>query len=150
MPHPPPELQRFGVSLEPELLERFDAVLEEQGYASRSAALRDLIRGHLVERETLRGEETQFGTLTLVYDHHQRALSERLADLQHDHHSTVISTLHVHIDHDHCLEVIAMKGPGRLLQEMTDRLLSLEGVLHGRLTLTQVTPHRRRRSRASS
>ncbi|MFQ5653823.1 MAG: nickel-responsive transcriptional regulator NikR [Planctomycetota bacterium] len=132
------ELQRFGVSLETDLLAPFDRSIGELGYPSRSAAIRDLIRAHLIERDATTGEAQMLGTLTLVYDHHKRALSERLIDLQHDHHERVISTLHVHLDEHFCLEVLVLKGPGVRLRETADRLLSLEGVEHGQLTLTGV------------
>ena len=132
------------MSLEPELLDQFDNSLDELGYASRSAALRDLIRGHLVERTAVMGNEPMFGTLTLVYDHHQRALAERMLGLQHHHHESIISTLHVHIDEHNCLEVIVMKGSADELKSQSEQLLSLEGVLHGRLTLTSAKEIRRR------
>lgn len=144
MPPNDKDLQRFGVSLEPELLDDFDRSLEELGYPSRSAALRDLIRGHLVERAAVSGSESMFGTLTLIYDHHKRALAERMLGLQHHHHESIISTLHVHVDEHNCLEVIIMKGTGDELQAQADELLSLEGVLHGRLTLTSANEMRKR------
>ena len=123
------ELVRFGVAMESSLLEEFDRVVQARG-ATRSEALRDLARG-LVTRDQVRQGVEAVATLTLIYDHHVRALTERLTELQHDLGESIRSTLHVHLDHDHCLEVIIMQGRSDLLQGVADRLLALKGVTHG-------------------
>jgi CopG family nickel-responsive transcriptional regulator len=40
------------------------------------------------------------------------------------------------MDHDNCLEVVILRGPGKKLKELGDRLISTRGVKHGRLSLT--------------
>ena len=125
---------RLGVSLPKELLEPFDRLVESKGYQSRSEAIRDLIRKTLVEEEW-RGEAREMaGTLTMVYDHHNRDLPMRLMDIQHDHHDLVVTTQHVHLDHHNCLEILALKGHGERVYELADKLLGLRGVKHGELT----------------
>ena len=76
------------------------------------------------------------GTVTLVYDHHVRRLSEKLTGMQHDFHHHVLSTLHVHLDHDHCLEVLVVRGKASAIQKFADTLIATKGVKHGRLTIT--------------
>ncbi|MFW6149736.1 MAG: nickel-responsive transcriptional regulator NikR, partial [Atribacterota bacterium] len=98
-------LVRFSVSLEKELLKRFDYRINEQRYKNRSEALRDLIREDLVVEEWQKDEKVA-GTITLVYDHHKRGLVQKLTSLQHEYHNIIISTQHIHLDHDNCLEVI--------------------------------------------
>lgn len=129
-------LVRFGVAMNEKLLADFDRAIQEQGYANRSEAIRDLIRAYLVEREWDGGEEEVVGTITLVFDHHGRGLGEYLTDIQHDHQPLVISTLHVHLDHDNCLEVLVVRGRSRDLRRLADSLISVKGVKHGRLTMT--------------
>ena len=77
------ELARFGVSISPELLGKFDELIGSKGYRNRSEAIRDLIRNYLVEYEWEEDIETM-GAVTMVYDHHKRELSESLIALQHD------------------------------------------------------------------
>ncbi|MGH8128200.1 MAG: nickel-responsive transcriptional regulator NikR [Gammaproteobacteria bacterium] len=125
----------FAVSLDEKLLAQFDQALGEQRYATRSEAVRDLIRDHLVQDAWDEKEET-IGTITLVYDHHVRALSKKLTDIQHQYHPLILSTMHLHIDPDHCLEVIAVQGRGRDIRAVSDGLISVKGVQHGRLTAT--------------
>ena len=124
------ELVRFGVAMEKDLLRRFDQVVTRRGYENRSEALRDLVRREL-DRDAWQSGKPTVATITLVYDHHVRELTERLTEIQHDHGQYIVSSLHVHLDHHHCMEVIAARGPARELKAMADRLLGAKGVLSG-------------------
>lgn len=126
---------RFAVSLDEKLLDKFDRARIKQKYSTRSEAIRDLIRDHLVSDNWDDKQETM-GTITLAFDHHVHDLTEKLRALQHDHHKLILSTLHIHVDHDHCLEVLAVKGRGRDIRAMADSLISIKGVKHGKLTMT--------------
>lgn len=132
------DISRFGVSVEDELLQSFDRLISGQGYANRSEALRDLMRDALVKSrlETSPEADEALGSLTLVYDHHASELSDRMSALQHDHHNLVVSVLHVHLSHDDCMEVIVLRGAVREIRALSDALLSLRGVKHGRLFVT--------------
>jgi CopG family nickel-responsive transcriptional regulator len=131
------ETIRFGVSLDSELLDRFDALCEKRHYQTRSEAIRDLIRNTLVQEESEEITEAEIaGTLTLVYDHHKSDLAQRLTETQHDDHDVILSTLHVHLDHHNCLEAMVLKGPGQRVRTMAQKLISTKGVKHGKLTLT--------------
>ena len=114
------EIVRFSVSLEDDLLEQFDRYCTEQHFATRSEAVRQLIRDKLTAHAWESDAQDVAGTLTLVYDHHRQQLRDQLTALQHDHMELVISTLHAHLTHDLCLEVIVLRGPAARLQQ--DRL----------------------------
>lgn len=130
------ELARIGVAIDSSLLEKFDRLIEERGYQNRSEAFRDLIRDGLVQKSSESPDSDVVGTVTLVYNHHVRMLSEKLTDMQHDHHRNILSTMHVHLDHDNCLEVLVVKGKAANVRKIADGLISTRGVKHGRLTLT--------------
>ena len=125
------KLTRFGVSLDEELLEPFDALCAVKGYSNRSEAIRDLIRKALVAEEWQQADGQGAGTLTLVYDHHKNDLARRLTQMQHDEHDIIIATLHVHLDHHNCLEVLILKGEAARVRALADKLLSCKGVKHG-------------------
>lgn len=129
------ELARIGVAIEGELLEQFDKLIEGRGYASRSEAFRDLIRAELNAESISAPDASVVGTLTLLYDHHVRMLSEKLTEMQHEHHDAIVSTLHVHLDHHNCLEVIVLRGKSADVQGIASRLIAAKGVKQGRLTL---------------
>ncbi|MGH7255151.1 MAG: nickel-responsive transcriptional regulator NikR [Nitrospirales bacterium] len=129
------QLVRFGVSLDHHLLADFDRLIARRKYATRSEAIRDLIRDNLVRREWDENKET-VGTITIVYDHHLPDLTEKLTGTQHRYHKLILSTLHVHLDHDHCLEVLVVRGRGTDVRRVADSLISTKGVKHGKLTMT--------------
>lgn len=125
-------VERIGISLEKKLLAQFDRLIAEKGYSNRSEAVRDLIREKLVEQEWAIPEGEAMATVLLVYEHETMELSRRLAKLEHEDFHHVVSTLHVHMDHENCMEVIVLRGPGRALKRLGDRLISLRGVKVGR------------------
>ena len=129
------KLVRFGVSLEGELLRKFDAFISAEGYDNRSKAIADLIRRDFVTAVFARGGAVA-GAVTVVYDHHKREVVNKLLDIQHDHGGIIISAQHVHLDHDNCLEIIAVKGPGAKVKALADSLKAVKGVQHATLSVT--------------
>lgn len=129
------DLERLSFSIERPLLERLEKLRDQAGYANRSEFLRDMIRGRLVDRAWELDEEA-VGTITLVYDHHARGLSEKLTGLQHDHHEVIMATTHVHLDHHHCVEVILVRGRAGQIRAIADGLQKQKGVLHGGLSMS--------------
>jgi CopG family nickel-responsive transcriptional regulator len=121
------ELQRFGVSIEKTLLDSFDHFILEHGFHNRSEAIRDLIREKLSKEKGFKSEKVM-GTVTTIYNHHIRGLSEMLTGIQHLYQSLILFTNHVHITHEHCLEVIVVRGEEKMLREFTTRLGGQRGV----------------------
>ena len=135
--HAAPEpLERIGVAIPADLLRKFDALIEKRGYTNRSEAFRDLVRAELVQESSESPSSNVVGTVTLVYNHHVRLLSEKLNSMQHEFHHVVLSTLHVHLDHDNCLEVIVLRGKASEVKQLAGTLIGARGVEHGRLTIT--------------
>lgn len=126
-------LQRFGVSLPADLLERFDALIEKRGYTNRSEAIRDMIRDSLIEEEWRAGSEEVLGAAIIVYDHHVPDVARRLTTIQHDAHPLVVSTMHIHLDHHNCMEILALKGRAASVEALANKLISARGVKHGHL-----------------
>jgi len=127
------DLTRFGISIDARLLDRFDQMIGDKGYVNRSEAIRDLIRSALVDEEWARDDQEIVGTVTLVYDHHTRDLSDKLTEHQHSHHNDIVSALHVHLDAHHCLEVVVVRGKARQVKRLADELIGTKGVKHGKL-----------------
>jgi CopG family transcriptional regulator, nickel-responsive regulator len=134
-------ITRFGISLEPILLDRFDRLIEKKGYANRSEAIRDLIRDSLVMEEWESATAEAVGTVTLVFSHETRELTDTLTDLQHLYLRTIVSAMHIHLDEHNCLEVIVLKGKARDVRSIADRLIGTKGVKHGKLSVTTTGKH---------
>lgn len=129
------KLTRFGVSLPTELLQKFDEEIDKKNYQNRSEAIRDLIREYFVKRDIDENAEV-VGTLTLIYDHHVPNLSLKLNEIQHEKHNEVMANVHIHLDHNNCLEVILLKGRCSDITALSDRIIGMRGVKHGKLTFT--------------
>jgi len=128
------QLTRFGVSIEKELLKRFDEHIRKKKYTTRSKAINDLIQEELIQEEWMDGSEVA-GTVTLVFDHHKRDLVNRITDIQHDFHHLIISSQHIHLDHDNCLEVIIVRGDPGEVRKLADQLRSMKGMLMASLDM---------------
>ena len=132
-------MERVTVTVDDDLLGQFDRFMKEQGYASRSEAVRDIIRARL-EAERLDSHAAHYcvGCLTYVFRHRERELSGRLTTAQHDHHDLVLSTIHVHLDHDNCIEAMILEGETERLRGFAASVISERGVRHGHLQLVPI------------
>jgi CopG family transcriptional regulator, nickel-responsive regulator len=142
------DLVRFGVAVDKPLLDAFDEHLARRGYENRSEALRDLVRAELARDAWDRGEEA-VATISIIYDHHVRELTERLIEIQHKYGDRVISATHVHLDHHHCLEVVLARGPAKVLKRLADHLIAAKGVISGEVSgmslVARATKHAHKR-----
>ena len=129
-------LARFGVSIENDLLEKFDQLVSQKGYVNRSEAIRDLIRDALVQNEWTDDEAETVGTINIIYNHHSHQIDHKKTQKGHVHFHQIISTMHVHLDHDYCLEVSAVRGKARDVRRIADEIIGMKGVIHGKLVAT--------------
>jgi len=130
------ELKRFGIAMDATLLTDFDKLIARAGYRNRSEAIRDLVRDYLVADQWQDSRATVIGTITLVYDHHSSDVEHRLTHLQHEHTGEICASTHVHLDADNCLEVIIVRGPGKIVRDMASQLIAARSVKHGKLVCT--------------
>ncbi|MDG6243029.1 MAG: nickel-responsive transcriptional regulator NikR [Methanolobus sp.] len=128
------ELMRIGVSLPENLLTKFDTIIEQRGYSSRSEGIRDAIRNYITHYEWMSDVKgRRVGTITLIYDHTKRGLSSALTEIQHDYSHIIKSSVHIHLDHDNCLEVIILDGEGEEVKAVAERTMALKGVNYVKL-----------------
>lgn len=126
------KISRFGVSVESDLLERFDAQIERRGCPTRSKAIADLMRASLVETQWAEGAEVA-AAIILVYDHHKQQLTSQLMHVQHEHHGIIVSSQHIHLDHDNCLEIVVVRGKADEVERLAQKLKSIKGVKYSSL-----------------
>jgi CopG family nickel-responsive transcriptional regulator len=131
------KITRFGVSIEPDLLDKFDKMIKKEGYSNRSEAIRDIIRKNLIIEKCKDPNAKSIGTFSIIYDHHTGNLTNRLLDLQHKHNNEILSTTHIHVDHHNCLEVLVLKGKTGNIQKLADNIKALKGIKNGELVLTK-------------
>ncbi len=133
------QLERIGISLDKELLTKFDRLIAAQGYQSRSEAIRDLVRRQISRQQLENPDAKAVGAVFLVYDHHATKLIESLISLQHSHTPDeslqIISSLHVHLDEHDCLEIIVLRGCVSEINKVAENILSMKGVKLGRINV---------------
>ncbi len=129
------ELTRLSMSLETSLAKRLDALAKGADYSNRSEFLRDLIRRETVDRQW-KGNQEVLGTITILYDHHQRGLNDRLTGVQHDHTGEILASTHVHLSHHLCAEMVMVRGKASQLKSLSDEMGKLKGVLHSALSMS--------------
>ena len=126
-------MDRFTISLNEDLAKQFDELIGQKGYQNRSEAVRDMLRTEL-ESARLEKQEAPYcvASLSYVYSHHARDLTERLTDLQHQHHHLVLSSMHVHLDHDNCLETVILRGATGEVSKFANELMAVREVRQDR------------------
>jgi CopG family transcriptional regulator, nickel-responsive regulator len=130
-----PELVRLSFTIEKPLWERMEMMRQAAGYSNRSEFIRDLVRSRLVD-ETWDKDEEAVGTITMVYNHEQRQLSDKLTSMQHEHHHAVLATTHVHMDRHLCAEMVMVKGRPSLIRDMAEAMRKQKGILHVALSMS--------------
>ncbi len=129
------QLHRFSFSIEKSLADKLERMIQESHYANRSEFIRDLVRGKLVAGEWETDGEA-LGTISLLYDHHKRLLSEKLIAVQHHHAAKVLAATHVHLDERICAEMIMVKGKAVDIRHLFDHMRQEKGVLHAAISLS--------------
>jgi CopG family nickel-responsive transcriptional regulator len=124
------KVTRIGISIEPELLAKFDALIERRQYTNRSEAVRDIIRKEMVTEEWEKGVGTVVGSITMTYDHAASGALDKIADIQHDSHSLIHSTTVVRLDERLCIEALVVQGSPFDVKELADKLQAIKGVSH--------------------
>jgi len=134
------ELMRTCVSLPDNLLDQFDEIIKKRGYSSRSEGIRDAIRNYIINYKWMNEiEGERIGTISLIYGHDQRGLVNNLTKMEHDYSDLVRSSVHVHLNHDNCLEIIMLRGEGKVIKEVAEKMMAFKGVKY--LKLNTVSPN---------
>lgn len=127
---------RFSISLEKELLEELDQYANDNNFANRSQALRHLIENNIVEKKWACNNIVA-GAIIMIYDHHKKEILSKSNEIQHNYFEEILSSQHYHLSHDICLEIVAVKGKAKKLTELSDKLISIKGIRHGKLIMSK-------------
>ena len=129
-------LARFGVSLEEDLLKALDGFVIENNFPNRSQAIRHLVEQNLVEKRW-HSNLLVAGAVVMLYDHHKGDITTKSNDIQHEYFDVILSSQHFHLSHDNCLEIVAVKGKANRLTELSDKLIGIKGIKHGKLVMSR-------------
>jgi len=129
-------LVRFGVGLEEDILKALDSFVVENSLPNRSQAIRHLVEKNTVEKKW-QCNNTVAGAIVMLYDHHKGDVTTKSNDIQHEYFDVILSSQHFHLSHDNCLEIVAVKGVASRLTELSDKLIGIKGIIHGKLVMSR-------------
>ena len=129
-------ISRFGVSMDEDVLKALDSYVIENNFANRSQAIRHLVEENIVVKKW-QCNNIVAGAVILLYDHHKSDISTKSNEIQHQYFDAVLSSQHFHLSHDNCLEIIAIKGEAARLTELSDKLIGMKGIMHGKLVMSK-------------
>jgi CopG family nickel-responsive transcriptional regulator len=133
------ESTHFTLCIDEFLLKQFDRLIEEKRYGNRSEATRCLIRNSLFRtrpEQVDKENKEKVGTVTLLYNRHERAISEKLTRYKHAHSNRIITFQHIHLDERNSMEVLVVRGEGQTVSRIADDLIRIKGIRHGYLVMT--------------
>ncbi|MDR5884145.1 nickel-responsive transcriptional regulator NikR [Caballeronia sp. LZ032] len=143
-------MQRISITIDDDLLDVVDALMEARGYNSRSEAFRDIVRESASREREQAPEQPCVATLTYVYDHATRDLARRVTQAHHDRHDLAVASLRVHLDHESVLESSVLRGRATDLRAFADSLSSQRGVRYANLHTIPVIVERTEHSHGAS
>ena len=126
---------RISISIDEEIIERFDTLSQSRGFPTRSEAVKHLIQSAFVQEEWKSGDIVA-GVITIIYDHHKPSILPKIVDAQHDCENVVVCSQHAHLDHDNCMENIIVKGTVKAVRKLYKNLSAIKGIKHTVLSMT--------------
>ena len=122
----------ISMSLNQDLLQKVDNLVQARSYSSRSEAIRDSIRAYLSDHELDKlGSANITATITAISGHESHVVDERLTRLRHDFDEIVTGNFHIHLAEPFCVEIFITEGP-------TDKVLSFVGKIKATRGIQQV------------
>ena len=132
----------IGVIIPGGLLSRFDEIISERGYSSRSEGIRDALRNYIRYYEWMAEVEGEIiGTLTLIFDSQITGVADSISNIQREYMDIMESSIHIPLDYHNHLKVILLRGEGEDVSALTGRIMSVRGVKHVKLNITSLKLH---------
>ena len=128
-------VSRIGVSLEPELLKRFDELISKKGYVSRSEAIRDLVRDSLAENEWKDSDAHMTGVVVLIYNSKVADVCERMNSVFSKNSDLIDFKVDLLLDDSNVMMTVFVTGKLSDLKVFSTDITAVKGVLRGKLTM---------------
>ena len=129
-------VSRFGVSLDEDLLKALDEFVADNQFANRSQAIRHLIEKNLTE-EKWKCDNIVAGAVVLVFNNLKREILKKSSEIQFDFSDVILSVQGFYLNEINYMEIIAVKGPSKRLTEISEKLIGIKGIEHGKLVMSK-------------
>jgi CopG family nickel-responsive transcriptional regulator len=129
-------LKRFGVSLEDEQLAALDQYVKDNGFANRSQAIRFLVEKNVAE-EKWQCDHIVAGTIVIMYDQAKGEIASKITAIQQLYHDVILSSSQYYLNEGFCLHIATVTGTAYRLTELSDKLITIKGIKHGKLVMSR-------------
>ncbi|MDR2385365.1 MAG: nickel-responsive transcriptional regulator NikR [Tannerella sp.] len=129
-------IKRFGVSLDEEILDHLDGFVKDNSFANRSQAIRFFVEKNIAEKKWMCGHLVA-GTVVLMYNQSKRDIITKITEIQQNFHDLILSSTQYYLDDDFCLHITTVKGAAHHLTKLSDRLITIKGIKHGKLVMSR-------------
>ncbi len=129
-------VSRFGVSLDEKLLKALDEYVADNQFSNRSQAIRHLIEKNLTE-EKWKCDNIVAGAVVLVFNNQKREILKKSSEIQFEYNDVILSVQGFYLNEINYLEIIAVKGPSKRLTEVSEKLIGIKGIEHGKLVMSK-------------
>ena len=129
-------LKRFGVSLDESVLESLDLFVVNNGFTNRSQAIRFLVEKNIAETKWLCNHVVA-GTIIIMYDQSKKDISVRIEEIQQAYQQVILSSSQYYLNSNFCLHIATVTGEAYKLTELSDRLIAIKGIKHGKLVMSR-------------
>ncbi len=132
-------VSRISISVQPNLLRKFDEALKRLGYEERSKAIQTAMQSFITESKWLCSKKGRgIGAIVMVYDSTTRQVGDALTEIQHKYRAIADSTIHMHLDERNCIQIIPVRGDTVEVKSLVEALMTTDGVKDVKLAV--VTP----------
>ena len=129
-------LKRFGVSLEDRQLEALDQYVKGNGFANRSQAIRFLVEKNVAEKKWKCGHIVA-GTIVIIYDIAKKDIASKITPIQQQYQDVILSSSQYYLNEGFCLHIATVVGTAFRLTELSDKLITIKGIKHGKLVMSR-------------
>ncbi|MCH5328764.1 MAG: nickel-responsive transcriptional regulator NikR [Coprobacter sp.] len=129
-------LKRFGVSLDEELVDSLDRFVIDNGFANRSQAIRFLVEKNIAEKKW-KCNHIVAGTIIIMYDQAKKSIPQRIDEIQQNYQNVILSSAQYYLNQNFCLHIVTVKGEAHRLTELSDKLIAIRDIKHGKLVMSR-------------
>ncbi|MDR2916280.1 MAG: nickel-responsive transcriptional regulator NikR [Tannerella sp.] len=129
-------LKRFGVSLEEDTLTALDQFVKDNGFANRSQAIRFLVEKNVAEKKW-QCDNVVAGTIIIMYDQSKKDIALKTAEIQELYQDVILSSTQYYLNENFCLHIVTVTGVAHRLTKLSDRLIAIKGIRHGKLVMSR-------------
>ncbi|MHA1195088.1 MAG: CopG family ribbon-helix-helix protein [Promethearchaeota archaeon] len=129
-------MQIISVSLSNQMVDSLKKLVEKRGYFSRSEAIRDAIRGLILDYDiNIKSKDTVFATIIIVSEFERHDIELKLSKLRHEYNDIIIEDIHRHVKDKYCIELFLVEGKNKDVLDLLGRIRGLRGIYQIKYTI---------------